>query len=251
MLHAIVSNMTKSKCTQEQQVIDTLRKNGGYSTLGKLYHLVDTSLWKTKTPNESIRRIVQMSNEIFRIQPGLWALKECKAEVLNKFEIEEKDSKSVELFTHGYYQGLIVEIGKMKRFTTYIPAQDQNRKFLDKPLGEICDIFKIPEFSYESFTSRAKTVDVIWFNDHKMPNSFFEVEHSTDIQNSVAKFCDLQDFNSRFLIVAPNNRREQYEKVMSRTIFREISSRVEFHAYEDVLRQYEHMCKGRQNEGFI
>ena len=53
--------------TQTQQVIDTLRKQGGYATLGMLYHLVDTSSWATKTPNESIRRIVQNSNEIFVI----------------------------------------------------------------------------------------------------------------------------------------------------------------------------------------
>lgn len=70
------------KYTQTQQVIDTLRKNGGYATLGNLYHLVDTTSWATKTPNESIRRIVQESNEIFRIQPGLWALEENREEVM-------------------------------------------------------------------------------------------------------------------------------------------------------------------------
>ena len=64
--------------TQTQQVIDTLRKQGGYATLGMLYHLGDTSSWATKTPNESIRRIVQNSNEIFRIQPGLWAVEELR-----------------------------------------------------------------------------------------------------------------------------------------------------------------------------
>ena len=35
--------MKKKKYTQTQQVIDTLRKCGGYATLGKLYHLVDAS----------------------------------------------------------------------------------------------------------------------------------------------------------------------------------------------------------------
>ena len=64
--------------TQEQQVIDALREQGGYATLGELYHLVDTRLWATKTPNETIRRIVQVSNEIFKIQPGLWALEFSK-----------------------------------------------------------------------------------------------------------------------------------------------------------------------------
>ena len=46
-----------NKYTQTQQVVDTLRANGGYATLGNLYHLVDTSAWATKTPNESIRRV--------------------------------------------------------------------------------------------------------------------------------------------------------------------------------------------------
>src|SRR5574344_974673 len=132
------------KQTQSQQVIETLRSNGGYATLGNLYHLVDTSGWATKTPHESIRRIVQESNEIFRIQPGLWALEECRSEVLQKLEIDTKSAKDDERFTHGYYQGLIVEIGNMKNFTTYVPAQDQNRKFLEKPLVEICSTISIP-----------------------------------------------------------------------------------------------------------
>ena len=46
--------MGQQKYAQTQQVIDTLRKIGGYATLGDLYHLVDTKSWATKTPNESI-----------------------------------------------------------------------------------------------------------------------------------------------------------------------------------------------------
>lgn len=239
------------KHTQKQQVIDALRDNGGYATLGNLYHLVDTSAWSTKTPNESIRRIVQLSNEIFRIQPGLWALEECREEVLRKFKIKTKDAKDDERFTHGYYQGLIVEIGNMKNFDTYVPAQDQNRKFLEKPLVDLCSTVHIPQFSYSELTNRARTVDVIWFNERKMPSSFFEVEHSTDIQNSITKFCDLQDFHSRFLIIAPQNRREQFDKVMSRTAFKDIKDRVSFHSYENISKQYDMMCAARENGGFI
>ena len=243
--------MKQKKYTQTQQVIDTLRKTGGYATLGNLYHLVDTSSWATKTPNESIRRIVQQSDEIFKIQPGLWALEECREEVMRKFDIHPQEAQSVELFTHGYYQGLIVEIGNMKQYTTYVPAQDQNRKFLEKPLKDICSIIRIPEFSYGELTDRARTVDVIWFNERNMPNSFFEVEHSTDIQNSVTKFCDLQDFYSRFLIVAPQNRKEQFDKVMGRTAFKEVKERIAFHSYENILKQYELMCMEKASKGFI
>lgn len=235
--------MAQKKLTQTQQVIEALRKNGGYATLGNLYRLVDTRLWATKTPNESIRRIVQLSNEIFRVQPGLWALSECREEVMRKFDIKSRDAKSEEMFTHSYFQGLIIEIGNMKHFTTYVPAQDQNRKFLERPLKDVCSTIQIPQFSYECITNRAKTVDVIWFNDREMPNSFFEVEHSTDIQNSVTKFCDLQDFYSRFYIIAPQNRKEQFDKVLERTAFRDMKGRILFHSYESVLGQYELMCK--------
>lgn len=242
--------MTK-KYTQTQQVIDTLRAHGGYATLGNLYRLVDTSTWTTKTPNESIRRIVQLSDEIFRIQPGLWALEECRKEVLNKFDITTREPKDDEVFTHAYFQGLVVEIGNMKHYSTYVPAQDQNRKFLEKTLIDICTTVHIPGFSYPQLTNRARTVDVIWFNERKMPNSFIEVEHSTDIQNSVTKFCDLQDFHSRFIIVAPQNRRKQFQKVMSRVAFKDIVKRVEFHTYEDISRQYDIMCAMKENDGFI
>ena len=243
--------MGQKKYTQAQQVIDTLRKIGGYATLGDLYHLVDTKLWATKTPNESIRRIVQQSNEIFKIQPGLWALEECREEVMRKFDIEPQEEKSVERFTHGYYQGLIIEIGNMKHYTTYVPAQDQNRKFIEKPLKDICSTIHIPAFSYKELTDRARTVDVIWFNERNMPDTFFEVEHSTDIQNSITKFCDLQDFNSRFLIVAPQNRKEQFDKVISRTAFKDVKKRVSFSSYESIYRQYELMCKARASDEFI
>ena len=243
--------MGQKKYTQAQQVIDTLRKIGGYATLGDLYHLVDTKSWATKTPNESIRRIVQQSGEIFKIQPGLWALEECREEVMLKFDIEPQEEKSVERFTHGYYQGLIIEIGNMKHYTTYVPAQDQNRKFIEKPLKDICSTIHIPAFSYKELTDRARTVDVIWFNERNMPDTFFEVEHSTDIQNSITKFCDLQDFNSRFLIVAPQNRKEQFDKVISRTAFKDVKKRVSFSSYESIYRQYELMCKARASDEFI
>ncbi len=178
-------------------------------------------------------------------------MEEFRNEIMQKFEIKTKEAKDDERFTHGYYQGIIIEIGNMKKYATYVPAQDQNRKFLEKPLKDVCSTTEIPNFSYDQIINRARTVDVIWFNERKMPNSFFEVEHSTDIQNSITKFCDLQDFNSRFFIVAPQKRREQFEKVLSRTAFKDIKERVRFSSYETILNQYELMCKERSSVGFI
>jgi hypothetical protein len=83
-----------------------------------------------------VRRIVQNSPEFFRIEPGLWALTECKKMVLEKFQLSEADKTQRQNFSHSYYQGLIVKIGNMKYLQTCIPAQDKNKLFLGQPLDE-------------------------------------------------------------------------------------------------------------------
>ena len=89
--------------TQKQQVIETMRNNGGYATFQQLNRLMDFSTWKTKTPQASVRQIVQVNDEFFRIKPGLWALTDFKEEVLWKFDIQENNKDGEEAFTHSYY----------------------------------------------------------------------------------------------------------------------------------------------------
>ena len=73
-----------------------------------------------------------------------------------------------------------------------------------------------------------------------MPDSFFEVEHSTDIQNSLMKYNDLQDFYTRMFIVADEKRYEEYEKKLSYTSFSKMKNekRVAFLSYDELERQY-------------
>ena len=52
------------KETQEHQVVEAMRKEGGYATLRRLNEIVDFSTWETKTPEASIRGIVQRSQHI-------------------------------------------------------------------------------------------------------------------------------------------------------------------------------------------
>lgn len=223
------------KETQECQVIEALKIEGGFATLRRLNEIVDFSTWKTKTPEASVRRIVQDSQSIFRIQPGLWALEECREKVLQKFKIKEGDKHSEEQFSHGYYQGLLIEIGKYRNRKTYIPSQDKNRMFLDKHLSEVADTYIIPQFTYENLLRKARTVDVIWFNEREMPSDFYEVEHTTDIKNSLSKFYELQDFASKFYIVADVCRKEEFKDKINVSMFDSIKSRVHFLDYGQVV----------------
>ncbi len=231
------------KKTQEQQVIETLRKEGGYATLRRLNELVDFSTWATKTPEASVRRIVQNSPQIFKIQPGLWALEEMRDAVLQRFELKPGNKKSEEQFTHGYYQGLLVEIGKYRHLTTYVPAQDKNRLFIGQRLGDITDTIELPSFTYDKLMRRAKTIDVIWFNERNMPSDFYEVEHTTDIKNSLSKFYELQDFHAGFYIVADINRKKEFEDKIHVSMFDTIEKRVKFIDYEKVTGLYEGLTK--------
>lgn len=234
--------------TQYQQVINVMKEHDGYSTLGYLYQNVDVSNWGTKTPFKSINRIVQDDRFFFRIRPGLWALKELRQEILKNFDIEKEDRRENTEFSHYYYQGLIVEIGNLKGYKTFIPNQDKNRLFLNKPLKEISSIGDILPFGYDNFVKRARTIDVIWFNDRKMPTSFFEVEHSTDFYNSLLKFSDLRDFYSTFCIVADEARKREYESKLSSLSFKDVKNRITFMSYENLSQIHTSTSKLKNTE---
>jgi hypothetical protein len=107
----------------------------------------------------------------------------------------------------------------------------------------------MPKFSYYGIVQRCSTVDVIWFNKRLLPSSLFEVEHSTDFQNSLIKFSDLQDFYTRMVIVADDNRKREYIQKMQSAVFSEVSSRVNFLGYESLVKQYE-MDLLKSNQAF-
>lgn len=171
----------------------------------------------------------------------------CKKEIEARGIISEtslnKNSSQVVEFNHSYYQGLLLTVGNLKGLKTFIPNQDKNKKFINKPLGDIRTLNSLPEYSYPNLIQRSSTIDVIWFNERKMPHSFFEVEYSTDIQNSLLKFNDLQDFSSRMIIVADVSRKNEYENKIRYTSFKDISDRVKFLDYESLSKQYERILE--------
>ena len=80
-----------------------------------------------------------------------------------------------------------------------------------------------------------------------MPTHFYEVEHTTDIKNSLSKFYELQDFYSSFYIVANNYRENEFNDKINASIFSQIKNRVKFISYDKVaslhsnLSQQEHL----------
>lgn len=221
---------------QHEAVIKIMEQSGGFTTLGHLNQevlKVSGVEWKTKTPFASIRRIVQDERFFFKIKPGLWALLSHKGKLPpNIFPTDIIPKQEQEIYNHSYYQGLLVEIGKLKRYEAFVPSQDKNKRFLGKTLGEVISQTNFYQFGYDNLIQRAKTVDVSWFNVRKMPSVFFEVEHSTDIQNSLLKFVELQDYNTRFFIVADKVRKTEFAWKLALSAFVPIKTRVQFMDYD-------------------
>lgn len=211
--------------------------NGGYATLGHLYQRVlkvASTKWGTKTPFASMRRIVQDQRHFFKIRPGLWALNSHRESLPKQILSLIQVPGGIDHSGHSYYQGLLVEIGNLKQCLTAVPTQDKNRLYLSCKLSEITTAEDFYPFSYDKFVKRASTIDVVWFNQRRMPTSFFEVEHSTDIQNSLVKFADLQDFHTEFCIVADEARKREFDAKLGFSVFEGIKGRVIFVSYNSV-----------------
>lgn len=225
----------KGKKTQADEVAEALRQRGGYATLKELYELVPHKTWGTQTPYATIRRILQKDprSRFFKIKPGLWGLTECRERILSQLSIDETATpQQKEEFDHTYYQGLVVEIGSLCGFETFVPKQDRSKLFLGKPLSSLVSIEDIYPFTYPELVKTASTVDVIWFNKRRMPHAFWEIEHTTSFDTTLAKFIELQDFRSGFYIVADSMRYNQFKSKMSKAAYQSAQKWIRFISYE-------------------
>jgi len=217
---------------QREAVIEAMRVKGGFATLGQLYKdalKIPGVKWETKTPFKSINRIIQNTKYFFRIRPGLWALLEDKdklpADLIQKAKPESD---------HTYYQGLLVELGNLRKQQTFVPKQDRGKAFLGMPLGRLATLEDIYPFTYPEIVHRAAAVDVIWFGQRKFPSEFIEVENTTDMNGAFLKFVMFDAFNSAFRVVAPAARKREFESKLAHPSFESIAKRTKFTSYDVV-----------------
>jgi hypothetical protein len=150
---------------QYEAVLLAMKQNGGYATLGQLYQTapkIPGSQWGTKTPFATIRRIVQQYDEFFKIRPGLWALTSEKEKVLRLFSGETTQPKDRE-YSHYFFQGLVTEIGNLKGFQTFVPAQDKNKPYARQKLGEVASLSKFYEFTYADVLVQRQEISQLLF----------------------------------------------------------------------------------------
>lgn len=212
----------------------TMINNNYYATLKYLHsECPKLKSHKGKTPDMTINYILQTDDRFIKIQPGLWALKKYINNL--PYGINPKDN-NIEEITHSLLQGYLIEIGNEKDKLTFTP--DKSRIFLNKRLKDIIKIEKCPDFTYDKIINSIKYIDVIWFNDRLFPDNIIEVEHSTNFRNSLLKFMDLQDFNTKMTMVAEKDRKDAFLKEIGRPVFASIKNKVTFIDYDEVVSMY-------------
>ncbi len=220
------------RMNQREAVIEAMRANGGYATLGQLYRdalTIPGVKWGTKTPFKSINRIVQDPKYFFRIRPGLWALLEAKHKLPGDLTKKAKPESE-----HTYYQGLLVELGNLRKQQTFVPKQDCGKAFLGKPLASLVTVHEIYPFTYPEIVDTAARVDVVWFNERKFPSEFIEVEITTDMRGAFLKYVMFEPFSSTFRVVAPAVRKSEFASKLAHPSFGSIVKRTKFTSFDVV-----------------
>ena len=145
----------------------------------------------------------------------------------------------------------MVEIGNLKSYETAVPAQDKNKPFLTRKLHEIATLAQPYDFTFPEVIGKAKMIDVSWFNARRFPHAFYEVEHSTDIYNSLRKFMEFQDFRTEFWIVADAARQGEYENKKGAVAYAPLADRVKFLSYDDLSDWHSKLSASAAQEAVI
>lgn len=156
---------------------------------------------------------------------------------------------------HTQIQIALYLIGLQLGYRTWIAQNDKGIVYRDRPLIEQPGI--VPALSGENIISAfpgaepsAKFIDCIWFQNHRFMPAVMEVEHTTGITSGLTRMKGLQDampaFNTRYVIVAPDDDREKVVDEVNRPQFLSLDAR--YFPYSAVEELY-YICTHRNLHG--
>ena len=155
---------------------------------------------------------------------------------------------------HTQIQIALYLIGLQLGYRTWIAQNDKGILYKEKPLiehdGIISDLRNESIISAFGAEPNAKFIDCIWFQNHKFMPAVMEVEHTTGITSGLTRMKGLQDalpaFNTRYVVVAPDDDREKVIEEANREQFKSLDTR--FFPYSSVEELY-YICYHRNLHG--
>lgn len=234
------------RTTKVEALKELMGRNGGiaswnfiYDNIEKFYPAAKSSeQWKAGLRGVLYREI--RNNKHFkRIGLGVYALLEYEEE---KIENIEKDKVRM----HSYIEGLLVELGNYEKFDTY--CADPTALFQPNvPIAQLTTVQEFPEFTYRDIGKIAKRIDVIWFSkkeNYKFPKRAIEVVDSIGtLENSLSRIYQLNEFQSEFWIVSPENYTDRINKALKRDPYSNLPKRFKVKNYKEVVKYHANMLE--------
>jgi len=153
-----------------------------------------------------------------------------------KITKEEEMAEKLTISAHEEAEGLLLELGNMLGFDTYVSPRDRSKPYKDKTLGEIATLQEIPEFTFRSTLEIVSEIDVIWFKSEGYPEYCFEVEHTTNVRDGLLRLLQISPLKGiKFFIIAPSEIFSKFQKEISRIPFARIKDRYNFKSYQELV----------------
>jgi hypothetical protein len=241
--------MSNHKVTFSDSIEQIMLNNGYLASLQHIYKEFSKYRVLTgKTPFKTIQERLQRDKRFTRIGLGLYALTDFLYKIKREEEPQKENEKIV--YQHTRIQGMLLEIGELKQYETY--TYDKNKTFDGKPLGFITTTKDCPLFTYPNIIKQSvKFIDVIWFNKRKFPAYAYEVENSTDFRDALIKFCELQDFTTKFFVISQKAKKEKFQIEIKKRAFESIANRCQFRAYEEIEQYYQSLLNYSKVRDFL
>lgn len=156
---------------------------------------------------------------------------------------------------HAQIQLALLMIGNHLGSLIWIAQNDKNIEYKGEKIGEMEGV--IPSLgslklltAFSEAIRAARMIDVIWFRNSKFMPAVFEIEHSTGVTSGLSRLKNFQDalppFETRWVIVAPDEIRNKVLKEANKTQFTSLNA--QFFPYSGVEELYS-LCKRRKIKG--
>jgi len=236
--------MDKQRLTWKEIVRDALLELGGQGHLSEINKIVEGHPKTETNPTwrDTIRRVVRQYKIFEPVPPERSGIYKLAEEVPIKTEPQSFTEKPE--IDHGIAQGMLVTIGKIYGYETYVPSHDQTiRNFQGKPLrdfvtvSECADIFRGPNLS------KIREIDVLWFDEDDyglFPVYAFEVEETTKVKSGLDRLLKIPSrFSTRFFVIGPSTQEEElFSRYVNQTPFRKFRDRFRFKLYKELEALY-------------
>ena len=235
--------------TKVEAIEHVLQDNGGAASWSYIYDNIVRYYPAAKVSKEweaGIRGVLyrDLNKRFKRVGLSLYALIDYK---------EEKTPKTDKVRMHSLMEGICIELGNFKNYDTY--TADPSAIYRDNVrLQNLVTTIDLPPFTYPEILQETKRIDVLWFNQKSLqfPQYAIEVVDSIGTLNGAFNRClQLQNFRTKFIIVAPEKHHEKYEQTLKLEAYQKEQDRFKFLNYDDLQTIYQNTAQLHKLEANI